>query len=152
MTNPTTYSCQIVRTSRANAIGIDSEHDRPAEVAGDQDRAAPQPVDPGAGRQAEQDERQELDRAEQGDLERRRLSSVTATSGSASRLTCVPNWLIVSAVQSLTKSAVAQARLASDRRRSRGGQSTALDTVYALFVTAVRVGAPVAVGLASSAC
>ena len=37
--------------------------------------------------------------------------SVTATSGIASRLTCVPNWLMVSAVHSRRKSGLREARL-----------------------------------------
>ena len=41
---------------------MDSEAARPPDVADDEDRATAQPVDPHAGRQAEQDERQELDR------------------------------------------------------------------------------------------
>ena len=49
------------------------EADRPPQVPDDQDRAAPQPVDPDAGRQAEEDERQELDRPKEGELERRDL-------------------------------------------------------------------------------
>ena len=51
------------------------EHGRPTEVAGDEDGPATEPIDPGAGGQAEQDERQELDRAEQGHFEGRRLQA-----------------------------------------------------------------------------
>ena len=71
--NPTTYSCQIVRTSRANATGMEASRSGSTDIAGDQDRPAAEPVHPGAGREAEQDERQEFDRAEHRDLERRRL-------------------------------------------------------------------------------
>ena len=42
---------------------------RAPEIAGDEDRPARQPVDPDARRQREDDERQELDRREQCDLE-----------------------------------------------------------------------------------
>ncbi len=45
------------------------QRDRPAEVAGDEDEPAGEAVDPGAGWQGEQQERQELDRPEKGDLE-----------------------------------------------------------------------------------
>ena len=44
-----------------------------AEVGEDQDRTTPQPVDPDAGRQREEKERQELDGREQRDPERRLL-------------------------------------------------------------------------------
>ncbi len=44
-------------------------------------------------------------------------SRMTATSGIASRLTCVPNWLMVSAVHSRTKSRVAAARWPEGRSR-----------------------------------
>ena len=64
--NPTRYSCQIVRPSNAYAIGIEARLSRAPEVADDQDRASPKSIDPGAGRQAEQDEREELDGPEQG--------------------------------------------------------------------------------------
>src|SRR4051794_15007581 len=44
--------------------------DRPPDVARDEDRPSPQAVDPHAGRQAEEDERQELVRGQKADLER----------------------------------------------------------------------------------
>ena len=71
--NPTTYSCQIVRTPQLERDRDRGEAHRAPDVAGDEDRAAPEAVDPGARRQAEQDERQELDRPEQRDLERGRI-------------------------------------------------------------------------------
>ena len=43
------------------------------EVAADEDRTPRQPIDPHPGRQGEEDERQELDDAECGDLERGRV-------------------------------------------------------------------------------
>ena len=49
------------------------QRDGSTEVADDQDRAAVEPIHPDAGRQAEQDERQELDRADEAELERRDL-------------------------------------------------------------------------------
>ena len=68
---PTTYSCQMVRASNAEGDRDRRDGDRAAEVADDQDRAPAEAVDPDAGRQAEQDERQELDRRQQAELERR---------------------------------------------------------------------------------
>ena len=43
------------------------------EVAADEDRTPREPIDPHPGRQGEEDERQELDDAERGDLERGRV-------------------------------------------------------------------------------
>jgi hypothetical protein len=59
----------------AEAVGErdGSERDGPSEVPGDQDRSAPHPVDPHARRQPDDEERQELRRAQQTDLERRRV-------------------------------------------------------------------------------
>ena len=42
------------------------EHQRPAEIADDEDPPPREPVDPDAGRQGEQQERQELDRRRAG--------------------------------------------------------------------------------------
>src|SRR6185503_10719204 len=47
--------------------------ERPPEVAHDQDWPPPQAIHPDAGGQAQEDERQEFDRAEEGELERRDL-------------------------------------------------------------------------------
>ncbi len=49
------------------------ERGRAPEVGDDEDRAPAKPVDPDAGGQREQQERQELDRPQQGDLERARV-------------------------------------------------------------------------------
>ena len=104
--------------------GDGREHGGPADVAGDEDRSSTQPVDPGAGRQAEQDERQELDRPEQGDFERRSPASrVTATRGTASRLTCVPNWLMVSRHPQPNEVGVAEDAGARSGGRSHGAES-----------------------------
>ena len=51
----------------------ESEHQRPAEIGDDQDGAALETVDPHACRQREQQERQEVDRAQDPDLERPRV-------------------------------------------------------------------------------
>ena len=67
---PTMYSCQIVSASNANATGIDAiaiaRPRSPAMRIGRRRRRSTQTP----GRQAEQDERQELDRREQPELER----------------------------------------------------------------------------------
>ena len=81
------------------------DRDRPAEVADDQDRPPAEPVDPDAGRQAEQDERQELDRrraarTRTGSRPGRSRRSAAARAG----VIAVPNDRVVSAVQSFRKS------------------------------------------------
>ena len=50
-----------------------SERERAPDVRHHEDRPARQPVDPDAGRQAEEQERKEVDRSERRDLERRRV-------------------------------------------------------------------------------
>ena len=45
--------------------------ERPADVGGDEDPPTRQAVDPDAGRQREQQERQEVDGGQDADLERR---------------------------------------------------------------------------------
>ena len=102
---PTTYSCQIVSDVEVEGDRDRRDGDRPAEVADDQDRAPAQAVDPDAGRQAEQDERQELDRRRAGRT-RTALTwrTVAAISGSASWVIAVPKTEIVSAVHSFRKS------------------------------------------------
>ena len=61
-----------VRTPSANATGIEPSSDRPPEVGPDEDRPAPQPVDPGAGDEPEDERRAEVEAAQDGDLERAR--------------------------------------------------------------------------------
>ena len=86
-------------------MGIVASSDGAREVGAHQDRAPSHPVDPYAGRQGEQDPRQEADDAEDSHLERvRRGGSVIATNGSAMPVISSPNWLIVWAVQSFMKS------------------------------------------------
>ena len=75
-----------------------------SEVAGDEDRASPEPVDPDAGRQREEQEREELDGSERGDLERAGVEDEDRDERQRELTTCVPNWLIVSADHSLRKS------------------------------------------------
>src|SRR5439155_2023051 len=50
-----------------------SERERAPEVRHHEDRPARQPVDPDPGRQAEEQERKEVDRSKRRDLERRRV-------------------------------------------------------------------------------
>ena len=64
-------SCASVRASNAYAIGIESEQRCPREVRDDEYRPAAQTVDPDARRQAEKQERRELDDGQRSDLERR---------------------------------------------------------------------------------
>ena len=45
------------------------QRQRASEIAEDQDRTTPQPVDPDSGRQREEEERQELDRGQRRDPE-----------------------------------------------------------------------------------
>jgi hypothetical protein len=52
--------------------GNRGEDERPADVGGDEDPPPGQAVDPDAGRQREQQERQEVDRGQDADLERAR--------------------------------------------------------------------------------
>jgi hypothetical protein len=70
-------SDEVELVDRQDVEGV-GERDRredggPTEVADDQDRAAPESIDPHAGRQREEDEGEELDRPEEADLERVRL-------------------------------------------------------------------------------
>ena len=71
--NPTTYSCQMVTCPSAAASGTEPSAQGAADVGGDEDRPACEPVDPDAGGEREEEERQHLDRAEQRDLNARRL-------------------------------------------------------------------------------
>src|SRR5579884_2667964 len=71
ITNSRTSRCQTCRSWSAQRMGINASST--ARVADDQDVAAPQPVDPHAGRQREEDERQEPHHAEQRELERARV-------------------------------------------------------------------------------
>src|SRR5205823_4727870 len=56
--------------------GNRSEQQRPRDVAEDEDRAPAQAVDPDPGRQAHEQEREELDRRQRGDLERAHVQHV----------------------------------------------------------------------------
>ena len=105
-----------------------SEQQRAAEVADDEDRLAPQPVDPDARGKREQDERQELERCRAAATSKAVASrTMIATRASASCEICEPNWLIVSAAQSLRKSrcrhepAWARACASAPRRPVEGG-------------------------------
>ncbi len=69
MAKATTYSCQIVSQPARKAIGIEVSRTARPEFGTDEDRPAPHPVDPYAGGDGEQDERQELEDAEQAELE-----------------------------------------------------------------------------------
>ena len=95
----------------------DGEHARPRRRSGSSPRAIArprspamrigrraQPVDPDPGRQREQDERQHLEEAEQGRLERADVQGDDRDGRDGDRLTWLPNRLIVEAVQSFRKS------------------------------------------------
>ena len=83
--------------------------DRSDQVAADQDRPTAKAIHPYAGGQADQDERQELEEPKERNCSRAVTFRIgSPMSGTASRLTCVPNWLIVSADQSFGKSGLAQ--------------------------------------------
>ena len=71
--NPTAYSCQIVSDVGHVRDGDGREQREASEVACDEDRAPRQPVDPHARGDREEDEREELERREDRDLERGRL-------------------------------------------------------------------------------
>jgi hypothetical protein len=91
----------MVRTARRISDRNREQRQPAAEVAGDQHRAAADPIQPGAGRQREQDERRHLDCAEQSrpraQLE---VSTTAAMNGIASWLTWLPIRLTVAASQS----------------------------------------------------
>ncbi len=67
--NPTANNCASVSDIGDVGGGDREEQNGAPEVAGDEDRAPPEPVDPDAGRKREEDERQELERAESRDFE-----------------------------------------------------------------------------------
>ena len=78
------------------------------EVADDEDRLAPQPVDPDSRREREEHERAATRRRRGArPRTRSRRAARIATSGSASAEICEPNWLIVCADQSLQEVPVA---------------------------------------------
>ena len=66
------HVCERQGVERVGDRKRDEQHS-PGEIADDEDRLPLHPVDPDAGRDREQDERQELDHDERGDRERARI-------------------------------------------------------------------------------
>ena len=74
---------QMAEGERVEEVGERNraEQRRPAEVADDEDRLPPEPVDPHASRKREEDERQELDDEERGDGEGARVEKDDGNEG-----------------------------------------------------------------------
>ena len=100
----TTYSWGSVRTSNAHARGIVARRTGPAMIADDEDHPPRQPVDPDAGGQREDQEREELDSREARDRERALIEISIAIHGIAIWEIGVPNSLIDCPIQSFMKS------------------------------------------------
>ena len=105
MTSATTSIWGKVSTSSAQASGSEPSASGAEQVVGDQHPLLAPPVDPGAGGQADDQEGEELAGGQQAHLERVGVEHLrTASTGMASRVSWVPNWLIVSPMKSWRKS------------------------------------------------
>jgi hypothetical protein len=71
-TNPHAYSHRIDSHPAHHATGTLTRDERNRQLAGDVDRELADAVEPHAGRQRDQDERQDLDGAQQAHLRRAR--------------------------------------------------------------------------------
>ena len=112
--------CGKVSTSSAQARGSEASATAAEQVVGHQHALLAPPVDPGAGRQPDDEEGEELAGPEQAHLEarRRRAPSRPAPAGPA-WTAGYPNWLSVSAEEQLAEVVVPEQAAASRAGRFR---------------------------------